>query len=267
MKRGQLVVNVPVFVLMFGTMGSFVFLLAKSLIPPYLVFLSIVGSPLVGWIYWSFAITRWRIWAFSQVDNVHELKERAIIGKLIWPDGSIFEKTEIRTEKDRALLRIIETRFDEIPPSREIADDSSIPDTTLIYYSRTYILVTAGFMAIVAGYGVYVLATTSRQYLGIFCVLFGGYYIVRNIKKITSTRPQIILNKIGITIGDRLIKWREINDVTISHSSNGLLILDSVYGSFKIGLADYDISSGDLESRIQVYQHRNKQTNGEAANR
>jgi hypothetical protein len=44
-------------------------------------------------------ITKWRVWAFENVRNVHELKKRAIQEKLISADSSIFEKTEIRTER------------------------------------------------------------------------------------------------------------------------------------------------------------------------
>jgi hypothetical protein len=50
-------------------------------------------------------ITKWRLWAFENVRNVHELKERAVQAKLIWPDHSIFEKMEIRSASDKERWR------------------------------------------------------------------------------------------------------------------------------------------------------------------
>ena len=59
---------------------------------------------------WSREVPKWRIWALRNVDNWPELERRAIEGKLIWPRGNIFEKTEIKTaevhELEEELLRL-----------------------------------------------------------------------------------------------------------------------------------------------------------------
>jgi hypothetical protein len=103
-KRGQRIMNIPVFILLMGTMCGGFYLIAIKILPTWMIPVFIFGSAIPAWIYWSFAITKWRIWAFSNVDNVHELKQQAIESSLIWPDGSFFEKTEIRTKKERQLL-------------------------------------------------------------------------------------------------------------------------------------------------------------------
>ncbi len=60
-----------------------------------------------AWVWWSFAVPKWRLWAYERVSDIAELKRQAVAQKLVWPDGSIFEKTEIKSKahamKERAL--------------------------------------------------------------------------------------------------------------------------------------------------------------------
>lgn len=56
---------------------------------------------LLGWLWWSVAVPRWRVWALERVDDPVELLHTAINLKIIWEPGHIFEKTEIRTAEIR----------------------------------------------------------------------------------------------------------------------------------------------------------------------
>jgi hypothetical protein len=100
-KKGKQSVNMPLPFIMIGTiaLGFFGMEISGWSVP-----LSILGSFILSWLYWSFAITKWRIWAFSNVDDIRLLELQAIIEKLIWKRGSIFEKTEIRTKKEKLLI-------------------------------------------------------------------------------------------------------------------------------------------------------------------
>ncbi len=95
--RGHRMVNYPVFVIMIGTLSVSFFLGSQGSFPLWIFPLGFGLAFGLAWLYWSIMITKWRIWAFENVRNVHELKKRAIQEKLIWPDGSVFEKTEIRS--------------------------------------------------------------------------------------------------------------------------------------------------------------------------
>ena len=46
---------------------------------------------------------KWKYWAFSKltVEESHELYLKAIAAGLIWPVGSVFNKTEIWTKADK----------------------------------------------------------------------------------------------------------------------------------------------------------------------
>ncbi len=113
LRRGQVAVTIPALVTIACFIALCYFLSATNLAPNYLGAVGILLAPVVGWTYWSFAITKWRIWAFRNVDDVHELKAKAISENLIWPDGSIFERTEIRTKSEHETIKKLESRFDE----------------------------------------------------------------------------------------------------------------------------------------------------------
>ncbi|MDF1699392.1 MAG: hypothetical protein P1U56_26300 [Saprospiraceae bacterium] len=63
------------------------------------------------WLWWSIQTTKWRILAFGNVRNVHELKRRAIEEKLIWGDDSWFNRTEIWTAEQKSKWAEIEKKF------------------------------------------------------------------------------------------------------------------------------------------------------------
>ena len=112
-KRGHLIVNIPVFAVMFGIPTLGIYLSSISLIPVWIMGISFPMGFLIAWLTWSLMITKWRIWAFDNVTNVHDLKRRAIQEKLIWEDGNIFEKTEIRTNKEEEILNVLKTKLEK----------------------------------------------------------------------------------------------------------------------------------------------------------
>ncbi|MDN3581486.1 hypothetical protein [Mucilaginibacter flavus] len=114
LKRGQRMVNYPVIAIQVIGYGSAYCLTKFPAIPQWLILILFLFVFIGAWLYWSFKITTWRLWAFEHVDNVYELKLRAIQGKLIWPDGSFFEKTEIRFAADKKKWAQIQERFDDI---------------------------------------------------------------------------------------------------------------------------------------------------------
>jgi hypothetical protein len=82
----------------------------------FIVMITVLISICIGWTWWSYKIVKWKIWAFSQVEpvNSYELYERAIGVGLIWPTGSIFNKTEIWTKKDKENWKKLKPEIQEI---------------------------------------------------------------------------------------------------------------------------------------------------------
>jgi DNA-directed RNA polymerase subunit M/transcription elongation factor TFIIS len=99
--KGKKYINSPLPFVFLGTILLGMYGMKYSL---WFIVFSIVGGFVMSWLYWSIAITKWRIWAFSNVENICDLEREAIKHQLIWQRGSIFEKTEIRSKNEKALI-------------------------------------------------------------------------------------------------------------------------------------------------------------------
>jgi hypothetical protein len=104
--RGHLIVTLPILLLTAISAEAFSFFIG----PPatgagaaarflYLMRMpagALIGSA-AGWMWWSYAIPRWRMWWLeigADEEQVQSLAQRTL---LIWPKGSVFEKTEFRS--------------------------------------------------------------------------------------------------------------------------------------------------------------------------
>jgi hypothetical protein len=52
-----------------------------------------------GWLWWSFTVPRWRRWALKSGAPKDELQTWGVLTGLVWPKGSIFEKTEFKIKE------------------------------------------------------------------------------------------------------------------------------------------------------------------------
>jgi hypothetical protein len=108
---GLLWVNGPVFLLMVGPIVGFLAVDRAGLVPPQLQWRGIClfgAGWLLAWLWWSFTVPKWRLWAYARVLDIVELKRSAVKAGLTWPDGSIFERTEIKSRAHRQLERKFE---------------------------------------------------------------------------------------------------------------------------------------------------------------
>jgi len=61
-------------------------------------FISTVIGIIVDWLWWSYSIPRWRRDALKQGADANELQAAGEATLLLWPKGSIFEKTEFKVK-------------------------------------------------------------------------------------------------------------------------------------------------------------------------
>ena len=95
--------NGPVTLLIAGGLVAVMVVGELSDLPGWLALCVIFAPLLVGWLWWSVALPRWRVWALEHVDQDEwgELLQQAISHRLMWPSGHILEKTEIKSRRLR----------------------------------------------------------------------------------------------------------------------------------------------------------------------
>jgi len=267
-KKGHRIVNYPLYGWMIIGFGLTLYLMT---------YLKNVWTFPIGFIltfimmclWWSITITKWRIWAFTNCRNVHELKRKAINQKLIWPDGSWFEKTEIRTNRQKIELEKIalKFRFDDIP--EKLKDDKTIPFETKIYHSKAikiyYIILIVG-LGVFGFYGV-----INNDWYGYFVIIISIVIYYEMVSKYSNKEAQIIINEEGIkTIETEFITWDSVKNISVElqgYGKHAKWYLDIDFkvkdnqGNWgdRIDISDFDTSVRKIEWIIKIYQQRNRQ--------
>lgn len=99
-RRGLLVVNGPVLLLLVGPLSVFAWLIEHRIVSRDYNWVGLpvfIAGFVLAWLWWSFSVPRWRIWAYERVDDIRTLKEEAVAIGLTWPDGHSFGRTEIKS--------------------------------------------------------------------------------------------------------------------------------------------------------------------------
>lgn len=189
---------------------------------------------LLAWTWWSFSVAKWRIWAFENTkkSDWKALKSRAIKGKLIWEDGSKFEKTEIRNKEEQIKIEKINSEIGELESEislDEINDDPSIPIQSDFYFKRSETIMSLILPLVFITAGFYVLSSGGSFIIGLIAIGLGIYFTDLNkIKNITKEEVQFSISNEGIDIKKfkqfGFVKWENTENITID-TDNGVLRL------------------------------------------
>ncbi|MFN3301165.1 MAG: hypothetical protein ACK41Z_13325 [Sediminibacterium sp.] len=260
-SKGHRMVNYPAMIMMFGTIGLTLYLGTQEIIPPWGFPVGFVLAFALAWLWWSILITKWRLWAFDNVRNVHELKKRAVQEKLIWADNSIFEKTEIRSATDKEKWASLQNKFKQ---EDIFHDNLTIPNETIIYYSRGGNFVEMAVMLACMGFGLYLLIKENNYILGAILSIVGAYFSFKEYKQATNRAPQIVLNEKGIkTISTDFYPWSEIKNEEVVSEGSGrdihyYLNYDHPGGAEHLQIDDYDTDLRSLNKLLILYRGRSK---------
>lgn len=263
-SKGQLWVNLPVMIVMFGIMIVSSLLISFKIIPLWAGITIFISSFVFAWLTWSILITKWRIWAFSNVENLIELHEQAVEAKLIWEKGSFFEQTEIRNANEKALVKQFEIQMDKQRlSSNQFRDDITVPIETQVFFVKTINIIQLLFEGILPLIGglYFVYDGGVNNWFFILFIGFGAYNSFKELKELLDKSPQIILNKSEIIIAKGgTFKWKDGIQWSIEqHGTKNRYWLLEIYSngkSVKKEIDDLDISPSELKRLIKIYSGR-----------
>ncbi|MES2588089.1 MAG: hypothetical protein V4622_03855 [Bacteroidota bacterium] len=236
----------------------------KEIIPFWMLPIGLIMMLGFIWIYWSFVIVKWKLWAFEKVRNVHELKKRAIQERLISKDSSFIEKTEFWTLIERAKWNSLQKKFQF---EDEFNDDFTIQKETLIYYSKSKNYISLFVLFILLAVDIYIICLIRSYLVESIILVFISYLIFESIKKVIDKNPQITINEQGIkTISSVFLEWNEIKNIDIICEGSGkyivyYLIYSFPNGSVKLNISDLNINRKTLNKLLIIYQERYKKKN------
>jgi hypothetical protein len=262
--KGHRLINYPGFIIFFGTIGLGFYFGIQNIFPYWIIPVSFGLGFCLSWLWWSIKITKWRIWAFENVRNVHELQKRAIQEKLIWSENSLLSKTEIRSKIDNERLNLLKTKFEK---EDLFEDDLSTPHETIIYYSKEGNYIEMVIMLLLMGFGIYLLIQTDNYIIGTIFSILGAYFSINEYRQATDTNPQIIINDKGIwTISTEFYEWSDIENEEVinnglSNNNYCYLFYEHPNGMEFLQIEDFETDQRSLNKLLIVYRGRNKKIN------
>jgi hypothetical protein len=269
LARGKRMAGYPVLLIMIIPIAVAVYLYVQFRFNGWITVGVAALSFISAWLYWSVAITKWRLWAFDNVRNVHELKKRAIKEKLIWPDGSFWGKTEIWSGTQKRQWLGLQGKFelDDV-----FHDDYTVAAETPIHYSKINAGGSALFGLAMLGGGVYFYLEDDKQnlFIGILAVA-GVAMLYMGIKHLINRGPQLILSNDGITIADgSFYNWSDITGEEtelVKHGKSSTTYFRFSYRRVvqSVEINELDISQANFDKLLRVYRGRsNKKHTGKA---
>ena len=258
-NKGERMVKYPVLTMLFAPTVISVLLALGDFIPDRVILIALVSSIILAWLIYCFMASRWRIWAFENVRNVHELKTMAIQEQL-WPDSSIFGKLEIHTGAYTEKWQLLQSKFDQ---ADVFQDDLSIPAETIIYYAKFKSYPQLIIILILLAVSVY-MPVIDKFIMGGIIGLGVIYLAFREYKQATNKAPQIIINSEGIqTTSTVFYAWKYVRNEKIvlrSVRRNVYTYLQYDYpgGTELLKIDDYATDRRKLHRLLVVYRGRSK---------
>ena len=210
----------------------------------------------------------WKFWAFSRVNNVHELKKRFILLREISGQEIFFKRIENSAEHDTKYWKL-RLKF----AKKDIfEDDETIPDETVIYNSKAFSITIVVLSIFIFAGGIFFLVTAAYARVFVGFLLFGVFLIIlalflgyrHGYEKLKNKEPQLVLNSKGINSNKTgFHKWEEIkNEFIYNDSRDGFLSYTHSRGYERIKTSNLTIHNGIILSKLlMVYRERNKLKN------
>jgi len=252
--RAQRTITYPSIAIPLVMIGLTLYVQKHFSLPGLFIPVGIIGGFCLTAAYRYIMITKWQIWAYTHVRNIHELRKRSIDAKL--DDGLITDKTN---------PEVAQILKEKLKQPDVYTDDVSIPDETVFRFSKFNaigILVISGL--VLAG-GVYYILKPNYYY-GTLGLLLPLWFIYKYYKELKNNSPQIIINSKGIqTATTPFYPWEVIHNESVSierkqgttnSTSNDYLVYDYPGGHEKIDLGDLNTYEPEMAKLLRIYRGR-----------
>ncbi|TDO19331.1 hypothetical protein [Pedobacter duraquae] len=216
--------------------------------------------------YWSKNMITWKLWAFANCGDVHELQKDAQLAGLYFDDNSLVGRLISTTPADRATWITLKDKFKN--PGKFV-DDPAVPNETVIGISWGHWLFNFIFQLLGIGLATIVLLDAPSDIGWFGRILSGGlilalfYTMFLYIRDMLIRKPVLIIGNKGIqTVQSGFHSWEDIRNERIILRSTGrgaqssFLCFDYNNGSEDLKLTLYAISRIKLTQLLYVYRSR-----------
>lgn len=220
--------------------------------------------------FWSKRTTKWKLWAFEHVADVHELKRQALRAALYADNNTLVDRLQIRSVAENERWLVLQYKFKQAPA---FTDDDNIPAETVIRlspYKVAFSLVLCLIPCVLGAGAVYWAFHGQKSlwltfFIGVGLIVYGAVFIYQLLRDLITNKPQIIINNKGITtVTDGFHSWDTISNQSIKYGYSGkgnrrtFLHYDYPGGTTNFEIAQLAVSTRQLEDMLVIYRGRYK---------
>ena len=273
MRKGE-------FMIIFATVFSMIFLMILSVIVAYfinskffaiiLMALSIIFVPIFVW---QHQMLKWKIWAFSRVNNIPKLFSK--IQETFQEDNPAITKTILPYKKKKAKIEeIIWNRKHNNLFEVEL-QDRFYPAQTNFYYSPIryggYLII--GFILLYPFTKIPEENGLDLMIIKITVLLVSFFFFYLAIRKLINRKPVIYINNFGVyTSKTGFLKWDNIQNIEVAvfNQTKGRYrykekivrieyLSEDGLQKVKYDIETLNVSAIEMDEIIQTYQKRHQQ--------
>lgn len=220
----------------------------------------IIGAFILPWVWWSYKVVKWKIWAFANVSDIRTLEKRAIAMQLIWPHGSWFEKTEFKTKQEKEVIEYLYNKLQVTSSKKEPVIDPSLPAEMIIRFSN-FSYYGSGFTFLLGIYLIY----AGNTIMGGIGIVMGVYLAYEHYRKTYHKKFLLKVDATGITLPTAQLPWTIVQHYYIKREGVGdtaqyFLVIETSSGLEEIiSLSDIQPGAFTVERYLDVYRTRFEQ--------
>ncbi|MFT6358151.1 MAG: hypothetical protein ACJAYJ_002372 [Saprospiraceae bacterium] len=256
---------------MFGIPVLLFFILPFALIKEHTIIGVLIGilfSWVAAWLWWSYRIVKWRIWAFESINKKDwsKLESKAVAQLLTWSIGHKFEKVEFRSKNEDLIIRKLNEEIERQNTSKfdleEIEDDLSIPFESKYFYNKSE---TIGLLILVVAltcFGIFLLIGDEIIYGLLPFFIAVKLFDWEKFKQIYNRMPQIIINEKGINLMFEefgFVGWDNAENILVNSGINTLNLrvwIEEDFYDVNFPFGEMNVSDKELLKRINIYIKR-----------
>jgi|GEM_PF-6100344 len=228
----------------------------------------LLGSILLSWLWWSYSVARWKVWAYKRVDDIEKLEQRAIDAQIINKRnryGRISSKTEFLTKKEKLEIELLRSKKLK-SPVKEVIEDDGLKEETVIFYEPNNNLHFYGYFQIFMG--LLVLIFIPDLYIAsIILFVFGIFFIYLQKSLETKQKKNKHERYLKVNANEvehymyQPVSWEDIKNYrfgTKGYGSNtkSILFIDTTDETIEINIENADKTAWEILHVFDVYKGR-----------
>ncbi|NLR93710.1 hypothetical protein HGP29_21095 [Flammeovirga sp. SR4] len=209
-------------------------------------------------LYLAYAIPRWKLWAYTKVDDLNGLKQKVAVFGIFTDNHPFWNQIAILSPKKKQLLEQV---CNNNKSNTVYFKYSNLPSYTVLENknSEPFLKTMIGLALCLTG--IYLLLQEEYPIdfiIPTIALIFGVFISISSIKLLFSNKTIVVLSHQGVVIDKELIPWKNISKIEantkpIGETFRDYLLLITNGNSYELSIDHLNYSVEEINELIDLY--------------